>query len=116
MQQFNELEFASWTVDLIDPNDAPAVPTTVHWRLKCLETDTVLQAWTELTPTITYGSLGTPEESYVSITVPASKHEMQTSTKVKERKVITIAVEKDTADEWNDEIVYEVVRLKGRSD
>lgn len=116
MQQFNELEFAEWTVDLIDPDDAPAVPTTVHWRLKCLETDTILSGWASLTPTITYGSLGTPEESYVSITVPASLHAMQTDTKARERKALTIAVEKDTASEWNSEIVYEVVRLKGRSD
>lgn len=116
MERFNELEYASWTVDLVSPSGLPAVPNTTYWRLTCLESDTVLQAWTSLTPTITYDVDGAPEESYVSITVPSSLHAMQTTNMARERKVITISVNKDAADEWNFEIEYEVVRLKGRSD
>ena len=116
MERFNELETAVWTVDLIASTGIPAVPSTVHWRLTCLETDTVLQAWTSLTPTITYDASGNPEESYVSITVPSTLNAMQTTDKARERKVITVTMEKDAANESPFEIEYEVVRLKGRSD
>jgi hypothetical protein len=113
MDRFNELAAATWTVSLTGPTTP--VPTTTEWRLKCIETDTVLQDWTTLTPTITYDDAGDPETTTVSIAIPGSLNAMQTSTFAKERKALCVAANRDLADEWSKEIIYVVERLKART-
>lgn len=116
MERVNEKKSVDWVITLIDADGSAAVPTTVEWRLVCSETSTVLQAWTTLTPTITYGDDGNPAETTVSIAIPGSLNAMQTTTKPQERKALIIVADRDLAGEWNKEIEYTVIRLKARTD
>jgi hypothetical protein len=115
MTQVNELKTFTATVALLNDEGVAAVPGGVEWRLKCLETKQELQAWTSLTPTVTYDDAGDPEEVTVSITVSALLHAMQTSAMTVERKALCISADRGLSTEWNDEIVYQVVRLNARS-
>lgn len=116
MERVNEKAAVDWVINLLDSAGDAAVPTTVEWRLVCSETGTVLQAWTTLTPTITYGDDGNPSETTVSVAIPGSLNVMQTANKAQERKALIIAADRDAAGEWNKEIEYTVVRLKARTD
>lgn len=112
----NELEQLPLEGDIADPDGDPLVPDTLEYRLKCLETDTVLLAWTTLTPTVTYDVGGVAEEVSYSFTIPSTLNAMQTTDKAKERKALTLVVNRGASDEDNQEFIYEVVRLQGRSD
>ena len=112
----NELEHMPWSGDIADPDGNPLVPDTLEYRLTCLETDTVLIPWTTITPTVTYDVNGVAEEVSYTFTIASTYHAMQTTNKTRERKCITLVVNRGAADEDNDDFLYDVVRLKGRSD
>lgn len=114
MERINEKAALEWVVNLLAPTGS-AIPTTVEWRLKCVETDTELWPWTSLTPTITYDDAGDPETTTVSIAIAGSLNAMQTDTLAKERKALCIAANRDLADEFSKEIIYTVERLKART-
>ena len=110
----NQLSAITVTADLLEQNRTGAVPSTVHWRLKCLETDAVLQDWTSVSYSSTYGDDGAVAESEATIEVSAALHEMQTDDKALERKALVVSADKDLVTEYNDELVYEVQRLNAR--
>lgn len=116
MERVNEKSAVNWTVKLIDSDGVAAVPTTVEWRLRCAETKTILQAWTTLTPTYSYGDDDAVNETSVAIAIASTLNAMQTSTKAEERKALIIASDRGLSTEWNKEIEYTVVRLKARTD
>ena len=114
--RINELSALEVTVNLLeDDSTTAAAPTTAHWRLKCLESDTELQGWTEVTPSYSYDENGDLAESEVVIAVSATLHAMQTSNRKLERKALCISADKGLSTEWNDELIYEVERLNSRS-
>ena len=113
--QVNELAQAEWTVALLDSDGTAALPTTVEWRLKCIDSNRELQGWTSLTPTTTYDDAGDPAETSATITVASTLHAMQTASKSVERKALCIAANRGLSDEWNQEVEYQVVRLYARS-
>jgi len=110
----NQLSAITVTADLLEQNRTGAVPSTVHWRLVCVETDAVLQDWTSVSYSSTYGDDGAVAESEATIEVSAALHEMQTTDKSVERKALVVSCDKDLATEYNSELVYEVQRLSGR--
>lgn len=110
----NQLSALTVTADFLEQDRTGAVPSTVHWRLKCLETDAVLQDWTEATYTSTLGDDGAVAESEATIEVSGALHDMQTEDKALERKALVVSADKDLATEYNAELVYEVQRLYGR--
>lgn len=112
--RINEHSALTVTVNLLEDNRTPAAPDTVEWRLECVETGNVLQDWTALTPTYTYGDDESLAEAEVIINVPASLHAMQTS-KAVEKKALCISADRGLSTEFNDEITYEVERLIARS-
>lgn len=116
MRQVNELSEAEWTVNFLTQGGGAAVPTTAEWRLRCMETDTTLQAWTSLSPTTTTDAAGDPEEVSATITVASTLNAMQTSSKKLELKALVISADRGLSTEWNQEIEYQVKRLKARSD
>ena len=113
--RINELTAITLTVNLLEADRTAAVPSTLHWRLECLETDTTLQDWTEATITTTTDDDGNIAESEASIDVAATLHAMQTASKKVEKKALCIAADKGLTTEYNDELVYEVERLNARS-
>lgn len=102
------------TVNLLS-NDGPAIPTTCHWRLVCVETDTTLQDWTSLTVTTTTGQDGEFDSASAEIAVSALLHAMQTIGKAKERKALIVCADKGLSTEYSQEFLYDVVRLLARN-
>ena len=99
---------------LLEADETAAQPATVEWRLKCIDSGTVLSEWTAVTPSYTNGDDGNIAEASATIDVPATLHAMQTGRKV-EKKALCISADRGLSSEWNDEIVYEVERLNARS-
>ncbi len=115
MAEVNELAQAEWTISLLESDGTAAVPSTVEWRLKCMSSGNVLQDWTSVTPTTTSDEAGNPAETTATITVASTLHAMQTASRNVEQKALCIAANRGLSTEWNDEIVYTVVRLNARS-
>lgn len=116
MDRVNEKSSISYTVSLLEDDNTAAVPSTVEWRLRCVETDTILQAWTTLTPTTVTGDDGNPARVTVSIAVAGTLNAMQLANSKSERKALIVCADRDLSTEWSKEIEYTVVRLKARTD
>lgn len=93
---------------------AAVVPTTVHWRVKCIETDTFLTDWAALTPTTTTAIDGGTARCSVQFTVGTTVHVMQTGCD-RERRALIVTINRGLTDERSWERVYEVVRLHARN-
>ena len=52
MRVYNEHSGNEYTCWFESVPGVPTVPTTVHWRLRNVSADQILQDWTELTPEI----------------------------------------------------------------
>jgi hypothetical protein len=93
----------------------PAVPTTAHWRVWCLETDEALTDWAQVTVSQKRNEFGEITEAYALVVVPGSVHVKQTSKSV-ERKQVVIVADKDLATEYTKPVPYSVRGVKGRAD
>ena len=113
--RINELSAFTLTVNLLEADRTAAVPSTLHWRLECLETENTLQDWTSATITTTTDDDGNIAESEATIEVASTLNAMQTTGKKVEKKALVMAADKDLSTEYNDEFVYEVERLNARS-
>lgn len=109
-------ELASFTLNLSLQDDAgePTNPSTLEWRLVCVETDTVLQNWTSITPTITYDDFTNMVAVTAELSVDGSLHEMQTGSLARERKALILVADRGS-NEFSLECSYNVVRLAARS-
>lgn len=110
----NELSSFVLSVALVDATGAPSSPATLEWRLVCIDTDAVLQAWTAVTPTETSDASGTLVSVTVDISVDGTLHAMQTSSAGLERKALVVAADRG-AGEYNAEARYSVQRLYART-
>ena len=113
--RINEQTAFTADANFLEDSGAAAVPSTVHWKVLCIESDTVLQYWTALTVTYTTGEDESVVESEVSWEVPATLHTMQTGGLAVERKALIVAADKGLSTEYNTEFVYEVERLNART-
>ena len=111
----NELTADTADFNLLEADGTAAVASTVHWRVKCLETDRALTEWAEVTVTYTTGEDESVVEAGATFAIPATVHAMQTAGLAVERKALIIVADKGLATEWNTEMVYEVERLNARS-
>lgn len=112
--RINENTALTVSVNLLESDRTAALPSSLEWRLECLETGTVLQDWTSLTITDTYDDDENLSEAEATISVSALLNTMQTGKKV-EKKALCIAADRGLSTEFNDEIIYEVERLNARS-
>lgn len=109
----NELSALSVTANFTLDGEV-AIPSTVHYRVKDIETDVVLQDWTSVTPSYTTDDLGATTECAVTINVSGQIHDMKTG-KDREQKALCISTDKGLSTEYNEELIYTVYRLNARS-
>lgn len=109
-------ELASFVLNLSLQDDAGAAtnPSTLEWRLLCVETDTELQAWTSITPTLTYDDFDNIIAVTAELSVDGSLNEMQTGSLPRERKALILVADRGSG-EFSLECTYNVVRLNARS-
>lgn len=91
----------------------PAVPTTVHWRVWCLETGQALTSWAEATVQTTTNEFDVITEAYVVVNVPGSVNVMQTG-RATERKQVIVVADKDLSTEATQPVPYLVRKVAGR--
>lgn len=92
---------------------APAVPSAVHWRVWCLETNQALTDWAAATVETTTNEFGYITEAYVAVEVPGSVNTMQTN-RASERKQVVVVADKDLSTEATQPIPYLVRKVAGR--
>lgn len=95
------VEFRAWFES--NPNE-PAVPSTVHWRLRCLTNGTVLQDWTEATPVEVFEN-GARTGVYALIEVDGALNALQDRCNRRETKRLQVVAAKATprqGTEWFD--------------
>jgi hypothetical protein len=112
--EVNELASFTLNLSLQDDNSDPTNPATLEWRLVCVETDTVLQAWTSITPTLSYDDFSALVGVTAELSVSGALHAMQTGTLARERKALIIVADRGN-NEFSLECTYNVVRLAARS-
>ena len=108
-------ELGSFTLNLSLQDDAGAAtnPSTLEWRLKCVETDTELQGWTSITPTLTYDDFSALIGVTADLAIDGSLNAMQTSNS-RERKALILVADRGSG-EYSLELTYNVIRLLARS-
>ena len=83
---------------------AASAPTTAAYRIDCVKTGTVIKAWTSLTPAVS-----------ISIPVTSNENRIIDRCNDNEKRLITVAADKDTDTETRDNIEY-VVNNRGWRD
>lgn len=81
---------------------ASATPTTAKYRIDCLDTLTVLQALTSLTPAAS-----------ISIPITATHNAIQSVSNQRERKQLTVVSDPDAADQFRQSVIWTVENLWG---
>jgi hypothetical protein len=89
----------------------PTNPTTVHWRLDCVTTDTALIDWTEQGVSVEVDESGTTRY-YVVILIPGSANVIQKTANKQELKEVTIVADKDQDREFSETYQYYVKNTK----
>jgi len=112
MRTVNERNGLEFTAKFYDHENAPAVPASVHWRVDCQTTGTVLKDWTEETPVATYDEFGDPVEVSVLVELAASINAIQEDRNSREIKELTISAGKGSDREFSETITYIVVNRK----
>lgn len=113
MDVINERSGVEFTAHFADARDIPTVPVTVHWRLDCESTGTVLQPDTEVTPVTVTDESGIVDV-YVTINVPGSLNTIQGNGNWRELKTLLVIAAKDTDGEYSQEYQYYVKNIRGR--
>lgn len=113
IEDIAELNARTLTVNFTAEASA-SVPTTVHWRLKCLSSDRVLQDWTALTTSSVTDPSTAVVECSATIAVSALLHAMQTNLN-REQKALIVSADKGLSTEYNQEFTYWVERLNART-
>ena len=113
MDVYNERTGVELNAHFSDALNSPTVPSTVHWRLDCEATGTVLRDWTEVTPVTVQDETGLVDV-YATVEVPASLNAIQRSGSARELKTLLISAAKDGDGEYNETYQYYVKNLRGR--
>ena len=112
--EVNELASFTLNLSLQDDSGSATNPATLEWRLVCVETDTELQPWTSITPTLTYDDFDALIGVTAELSVDGSLHAMQTGSLARERKALIVVADRGS-NEFSLECTYNVVRLAARS-
>lgn len=99
-----ERSFLPVTFVFKDSRGVPRVPDTVHYKLVCLTTDTVLVDWTTLTPAAS-----------LDLEIGSSLNRIIDDANPAERKELTVEANQDTERAWNQVATYRVLNGRGRS-
>lgn len=98
-----ERSFIPVTAVFEDDRDVPRVPDTVHWKLVCVTTDTVLVDWTPLTPAAT-----------VEFEIGSTMNRIIDNANADEVKELTVEANQDTERAWNQVEQYRVINGRAR--
>jgi hypothetical protein len=109
----NESSGFALDVSVLDASGAASQPTTLEWRLVCASTDTTLQDWATITPTLSYDANGAVIAVTAALTVPGPLNALQTGADQEQKAVIVVA-DRGLSTEWSAEGQYFVVRLEAR--
>jgi hypothetical protein len=93
----------------------PALPTTVHWRLDCQTSGTVVQDWTELTPESETDAAGNYRDVWVEFSIPGSLNDIVRDRNKREQKILWIVANKDLDNEFSETQAYWVINRSGRT-
>lgn len=114
LENISQLNARTLTVNFTTGAGAAAVPSTVEWRIKCVDNDSTLQDWTSASTSTVTDAGGNTVECEAEITLSALLHDMETS-KAKEQRALIVAADRGLSTEYSQEFVYYVERLKARS-
>ena len=82
---------------------AASAPTTAAYRIDCVKTGTVIADWTSLTPAVS-----------ISIPITSNNNRIIDRSNANEKRLLTVAADKDTTTETRDSIEY-IVNNRGWS-
>lgn len=85
-----------------DRSNNVITPSTVHYRVDCQTTDSVVLDWTQTTAS-----------AEVTITIPATILAMIDTANAVERKTLLIVANKDTSSAFAHEVEFEIERAQG---
>lgn len=114
MRVLNEKSGLEHRAHFSDTFGAPTIPATVHWRLDCQTTGTVLQDWTEVTPVTVSDETGITDV-YALIEIPGALNAIQSDSNPRELKTLLVVAAKDQPSEYSEVLSYYVRNLRGRS-
>jgi hypothetical protein len=97
---YNEMEGAQFEASFEDEGD-PSAPSTVHYKLACLTSETTLIDWTLANVLSETDDLGNITRYYVTINIPGSANAIQKTQNKRELKQLIVAANKDAANEFN---------------
>ena len=115
MKTINELSSFDYPVRFYDEEDQPFSPTTVHWRVYCETTDTVVQDWTAATSVAETDEVGNVTAYRADITVTGPMNALQKPNNAKELRHLLVVSNKDEDDELSQDFPYTVRKVPGRS-
>ncbi len=114
MDVWNERNGFELRADFTDEFDAPTIPPSIHWRLDCETTGTVLQDFVEVAPVIEVSEAGIVE-AYAIIDVDSQLNAIQKNNNKQELKTLLVVSGLNTAREFSEPYQYYVKNLRGRS-
>lgn len=94
--------------------NVPTVPTTVHWRLRCVTNDETLQDWTLIGSTPTVDDGGALALVASTVNVPGAMNALIDRNNRREVRELQVVADKDTEREFSTVMQYYVVRMDGR--
>lgn len=101
MKVYNEHSGVEFSAFFESIPGVPTVPPSVHWRLRCLTTDTLLQDWTEIAYEIQSDDAGAVIGVKAAIDIDGSLNVMQDTNNRRETKQLQVVAGKDTAREYS---------------
>ena len=114
MDVYNERNGVEFKAHFADAYDTPTIPSTVHWRLDCETTNTVLQGDTEIAAETLSDESGVVDV-FASIEVPGALNAIQNNRNAKELKTLLVIADKGMSSEYSQTYQYYVKNLRGRS-
>ncbi len=103
-KQGDGVEFVAW---FEATPGVPTVPLSVHWRLRCVTSNTVLVDWTELTPeTVTESGVLVGVRAVVEI--DGANNGMQDSSNRRETKQLQVTAAKGTPRQKSEFLEYAI--------
>ena len=99
---YNERSAFTTTAYYRNASDAADTPTTIHYRVDDLTTNTVITNWTSATPGVS-----------VDITITPTENRMISNRNKWERRQITVSADKGLSTETRDIVQYKVLNTGG---
>ena len=100
MSTVNESSTCTFRVRFFDTSDAPATPTTVHYKVYDVSNQRTVRNWT---------AVSTAE--YVDIQIDAADHDIFDDTKKFQKHTLTVQANQGLATQYSDEFAYTIKNL-----